>query len=259
MAPDRAKVYCIRVMEGCEKKHGKPIEAKGGMGWLHKLADAAPNPIKVIRPAKPKPKLTIDQCVAMQVQFAAAAGDAYVTRFADELGVQAASLHRLGIGWCAKRACWTFPMRDASAAIVGFRTRRADAKRSIPGGRNGLFIPHFFRASDPVCIAEGPTDTAAMLTLGFECIGRSHCTGNVPEIVELLRGYRGSVWIMADGDEAGVEGAIRLAEHLSQRVKILTPGQHKDIRAWVKAGATREMVLSMARNARYWLQRGVAA
>ena len=59
-------------------------------------------------------------------------------------------------------------MTDVDGNVWGIRIRRPDgAKFSIKGGKEGLFIPEEF-GGDRLLIAEGPTDTAALLDLGFK-------------------------------------------------------------------------------------------
>jgi phage/plasmid primase-like uncharacterized protein len=103
-------------------------------------------------------------------------------RFAAELGVSMNSLLRLSVGWSEDHDAWTFPMRNANGKVVGIRLRRPDGRKvSVTGGHEGLFIPRGrdLYPGEPLLIAEGPTDTAALLDLNFMAIGRPSCTGGV--------------------------------------------------------------------------------
>jgi hypothetical protein len=92
-------------------------------------------------------------------------------------------------------------------------------------------------------IAEGPTDTAALLDLGFHAVGRPSCTGGIHLLVELVRkDLPEGVVIVADGDAAGRRGAESLAAVLlahAASVRIIAPPSGvKDARQWKRRGAT---------------------
>ena len=160
------------------------------------------------------------------------------------LGVSSHSLHRLGIGWSERRQAFAFPMRNAEGVLTGIRLRRLDGtKYAVPGSRDGLFLPDDLRQPSQLLVAEGPTDTAALLGLGFDVVGRPSCTGGTRPLVALIRRHRPQeVVVVADRDEPGQRGAHTLSERLAlyaPRVRILTPPAAKDVRAWVNTGATR--------------------
>jgi hypothetical protein len=165
-------------------------------------------------------------------------------KLAVALGVSVESLRRLGVGWSAKHRAWTFPMVDVDGHVLGIRLRRAGGKKlSIKSGHEGLFVPEDIDAHGLVVIAEGPTDTAALLDLGFSAVGRPSCTGGVKLLVELVRKLKPSgVVIVADGDAPGQRGAKSLAALLvaySPSVRIIvSPAPYKDTRAWRQGGAT---------------------
>src|SRR5262249_61220748 len=94
------------------------------------------------------------------------------------LGLSVTSLSRFGVGWSAGHAAWTFPMVDHTGTVLGMRLRLPDGRKlSVRGGKEGLFLPRDFAAQSPVLIAEGPTDAAALLDLGFPAaLGRPSCT-----------------------------------------------------------------------------------
>jgi hypothetical protein len=101
-------------------------------------------------------------------------------------------------------------------------------------------------------IAEGPTDTAALLDMGFEAVGRPSCSGGVGLLVDLVRSRRvKDVVIVADVDPhgAGQRGAESLAIALvpycpSIRV-IEPPGGIKDVRDWKNAGAGHDDIMAV--------------
>jgi DNA primase len=136
--------------------------------------------------------------------------------------------------------------------VLGIRLRRPSGfKFSVKGGREGLFIPSGSGGvgpGQPLLVCEGPTDTAALLDLGFEgVVGRPSCTGGVRLLTELVkRRQRPEVVIVADGDEPGRRGAAHLASVLlgyAPAVRVISPPAGvKDARAWRQSGCTREEV-----------------
>lgn len=96
-------------------------------------------------------------------------------QFADSLGLSVESLCRLGVGWCSDHNAWTFPMTDSAGNVVGIRLRRPNGfKFAVTGGKEGLFIPSTVEPQpNRLLVSEGPTDTAALLDLGFNnAVGR---------------------------------------------------------------------------------------
>lgn len=166
-------------------------------------------------------------------------------------GVTANSLELLQAGWYEPWGCLTFPMFNADRKVVGLRTRHRDgAKRAIPGSHQGVFLPPWHRTG-PLLIVEGPTDTAAVLTLGLDVMGRPSATGAVETICALAKG-RAIVAVLGDRDTPktrpdgsvwfpGQEGAAELVKALrasgSDARWFLPPPGVKDARQWVVTGA----------------------
>jgi DNA primase len=111
---------------------------------------------------------------------------------------------------------------------------------SVKGGHEGLFVPSELPAGGLLLVTEGPTDCAAMLTLGFPAGGRPSCRGGVEPVCGLARGR--PVVIVADADEPGRLGADALAivlARLCPAVRVIRPPDGvKDARAWLQRGAT---------------------
>lgn len=205
-----------------------------------------------------EPKNDRPDFAALAANYRASVKPQALDRLARSLGVSSESLRRLDIGWSAERRAWTFPMIAPSRDIayhhetVGIRLRLPGGKKlSIKGGKEGLFrSPEDFDwAGGPIVCCEGPTDTAAMLDLGFDAVGRPSCTGGAALLVELVRNRAfGGFVIVADADEPGQRGAETLAVKLAaycDAVWIVTPpAPYKDARAWKQAGATRADVLA---------------
>jgi hypothetical protein len=179
-------------------------------------------------------------------------------RLSDDLGVSATSLIRLDVGWRGASRAMSFPMRDHSGAVLGIRLRtRPGRKFAVKGGHDGLFIPHDLHASSPLLIAEGPTDTAALLDLGFSAIGRPSCRGGTRLVLELVGAWRpGSVVVVADNDAVGQgrDGALDLAGRCRLRckdVRLISPPEGiKDARQWVRSGVRRRDLLRLVESTR---------
>jgi hypothetical protein len=160
------------------------------------------------------------------------------------LGLGVASLQRLGIGHCGW--AWTFPMFDARGVVCGIRIRRGDGKKlSVSGSRSGVFVPRDLVIAGRLLICEGPTDTAAMLDVGFAAIGRPSCSTGTDLTCRIALSLAPlEVVIIADRDAYGHAGALRLATSLRPRVRALRivtpPSCAHDARAWVVAGARHE-------------------
>jgi hypothetical protein len=178
------------------------------------------------------------------------------------LGLSESSLDRLGAGWATadtlrartpawrSDGAWTFPMTDAGGRVLGLRLRLTDGtKLAVRGGHDGLFIPVGLTGSGPLLVAEGPTDAAALLDLGFDSVGRPSCTGGVGLLIELVKLRKpADVVVVADADPPGRRGAAALAAVLAanvRRVRVVTPPAGvKDVRDWRTAGATRADVFA---------------
>lgn len=166
---------------------------------------------------------------------------------ARDWGVSAESLQQMGVGF--DKHAYTFPMKSAGGQIVGHRLRPVKGgKLTLAGGHLGLFIPEGVTPCNAEIIAEGESDTASALTLGFRAIGRPGATAVVSEV---LRFFSGAIapcpCIIADGDQVGVEGAERLADALlAANIPcrlIVPPKPHGDLREWhVDGGLTREQL-----------------
>jgi 5S rRNA maturation endonuclease (ribonuclease M5) len=144
---------------------------------------------------------------------------------------------------------WAIPERNELGEVIGMAYRdRAGRKDFIAGGSRGLIVAWPLdayagsSATDPVLIAEGASDTAALLGLGYDAVG-APMAGACSEMLAALLADR-HVAIVADADTAGRNGATKLAAALASRCKsvrtIEPPSSAKDARAAVIAGATRE-------------------
>lgn len=227
----------------CRMRVQSPTPMRNG-GWLHRLRESSGSELERRGNVIQRIVVQLDRPSAhdfgrLAADFATRIRQEQVESLAGQLDVSELSLHQLGVGYdgCA----FAFPMKDASDVVVGIRRRLPSGRKcAVRGSRNGLFIPTELSEIGPLLICEGESDTAALLTLGFNCVGRPSCTGGVSHIVRLVRGR--NVVLCADADEPGQRGAANLASVLRlycPRVRIIKPPDGiKDARAWLQAGGT---------------------
>lgn len=237
-------VLCMRIADGTTKH----VDLVHGTGYLHK-ANAPAMPAR--RSAPPVQRYVAENTQAFVLDYAAIwqrwhkqTADAALKAFASQLGVTCVSLKRLSVVRCKERNAWAFPMYDAIRHVVGIRLRADGRKFALPGSHAGLFIPAGLETKPALLICEGPTDTAAALSLGFDAIGRPSCSGGTEYICNLLQaGRRRNVAIIADADGPGRYGANQLADRLlgiCQSVKVIDmPHPHKDLREWARMGCKK--------------------
>lgn len=259
VSKDRPCPICGRP-DWCLFKRGDPPTAAicarmpsstawGEAGWFHRLATDIPLFCRAprVRRIGIKPMSRDERMVTLADIYKRAVHPGDLDRLAQSLGLTAESLRRLGIGWTGHH--WSFPMLDTSDSVSGIRLRTPEGKKfSERGGHEGLFVPSGLTGTEPLLIAEGPTDTAALLDFGFDAIGRPSARSGVRLISDFAR--RG-VWqrhvIFSDPDGPGLDGARKLARVLavlSPDVRVIVPPA-KDARAWKNAGATRANVLAL--------------
>jgi DNA primase len=141
-------------------------------------------------------------------------------------------------------------MSDPAGNVLGIRLRRPDGfKFAVRGSKEGLFIPSPVEAKrSRLLICEGPTDTAALMDMGFaNVVGRPSCAGGIKLLVKLVRCWNTrQVVIFSDGDEPGQRGAAGLASALAvygPAVRVIRPPEGiKDARDWLRSGARRRDV-----------------
>ncbi len=243
--------WCVVAEDGsaCICPRVESAKRAGDGGWLHVIRDRSTPPTRPapkIRAPQPEPDLT-----ELAVRFQCAAVVNRISYFARHIDVSTNSMIAFGVGWSAEDRAWSFPMRNpVTGRVVGIRLRRdTGAKFSVRGGREGLFMPDDFDpAGAPLVIAEGATDALAAHTIGFRSVvGRPSCSGGCRHLAALARLRQPArIVILSDADEPGRCGAAELAEQLSlfsRDVRVAEPPRgHKDLRAWVGAGATRDDV-----------------
>lgn len=218
----------------------------------------------------PEPDLARD-LVEAHTQFARDAyrrmAPATRTRLAKHLMVSSSSLTALRIGTTSDDRASTWPMRNEKQDVIGVRivglpwTDDCHAKWSRRGSQSGLFIARGTEqatranSADQIAatdralfITEGASDTAAAISLGLWVIGRASCNSASFFVDRYIRLHKpSSLTIIADHDDAGRSGAIRLAKSLCQNlpkplhtVQIITPPNlNHDLRDWIGQGANQ--------------------
>lgn len=245
VSEDGSAAICQRIQEGS-------IKSCGDAGYLHILVD---------RPKDKQHRLQRKFTVrlndrpdrdfkALQQQYSRQITSQQLNDLSERLGVSTQSLKRLRVGWDG--GAYTFPMSYSNGAIIGIRRRFPNGyKCSVASSRTGLFIPSKLSGNEPLLLAEGPTDTAAALDLGFDAIGRPNCNSKVEMTVKAARG-REEIVIIGDNDSAGKNGAEKLAEALVlyyPSVKIIYPPDGtKDLRQWLQAGLKAEKLQAIINN-----------
>lgn len=204
-------------------------------------------------------------------------------RLAARIGVTTAALASLWVGYGyeerygKEQAFWSFPERNHEGRVVGIVRRidksgtgLADKKLSMKGGKGGVYYePLWYTRKGPVFIAEGGSDTAALVSMGLAAIGRPSCTGGVRYLKELLAKYKKPVIVLGERDEQaekrgtvvgcpldcegclhcfpGKKGAIVVAAQLSLALKrsveiVFPPAGFKDVRDWYRSNPTAKAV-----------------
>jgi hypothetical protein len=229
--------YCPELKLACCMRVESTRLAKNG-GWLHPMGEC---PSRPVRKEPDTPVLNVQQRLSNWSEF-----KRDITWLAERLGVSPNALAYLQCIKSPYYATWAFPMRTGDNDYCGIRLRNSvtGEKWSILGSHNGLFIPQT-EPQKTLMILEGPTDTAAALSLGYYAVGRPSCCGGVDHLQTFVkkRNIRRAI-IVADLDDPGLRGAKGLQEFLPiPSCILLCPA--KDLRTFTNAGGTREMVDAM--------------
>lgn len=167
--------------------------------------------------------------------------------FADELGVLRETLTDL----CMVRtnnSTWAFPMRDHLRRMIGIRLRDDNGKKfAVKGSKQGLFIPQSTPQAT-LFVTEGPTDCAALLSMGLYAVGKPAAMANPDEIVKFIHRWRiRRVVVIADNDRAGLSGAQKLVDVCPVPCcELVLPA--KDAREFYRNGGTKEMIENLLKN-----------
>lgn len=234
-------VHCMRIPSD------RPPLKEGG--WIHRLSDPVPD----YKRPPPQDKMLRPCFDTLWRGWRSSTDPGLLDEYAKALVVSDQALHDLGAAWAPEYGAWAFPMRDGSGKVDGIRLRANSGRKwAVTGSHQGVFMSMEWPGdADVALICEGPTDTAAALSIGFMAIGRPSCLGcekHIINIIKLVAVRR--VIIVADHDKPGMDGAHKLADQLKVPWKIIVP-QDKDLRAWVRKGATKALVECIA-NQKLW-------
>lgn len=172
------------------------------------------------------------------------------------LGINIDSLCCLGACYAREYRAWAWPMKNAQNVIVGARLRSVQGiKWAVTGSRQGVFIPsdRLLTSHKIAFVPEGPTDTAALLSIGLYAIGRPTalaCHDVIKDALAALQIY--SLVAVADNDDLkkknlgscewrpGIEAAVKLRQAAGIRSCLyIPPSPHKDVRSLIKAEGHR--------------------
>ena len=199
-------------------------------------------PPRRLRNTSPEPTQSDPMWNQKQRIFCSEANRPRVKELAGVLGVTAASLEAIGVGWCDSVQCWTFPERNGKQSICGITRRfRNGDKYAFKGGHRGLTLPkRWDQSNSSLFICEGASDVAAALTSEMRAIGRPGLKSGFNDLAILLKDEQAEIVVVADNDSegAGRAGAQKLAERLSNELKkpiqvMAPPKNFKDLREYL--------------------------
>ena len=227
VSSNRAVVICPRIEEGSKKY-------LDGSGYLHIIDKSKPVPLRKDESGSelPEHNIVLSQLASKMM---ACCDDERLRHLSMDLGVPPFALRLLRVGWSSTSDAYSFPMWRDGQRLIGIRVRSMTGKKwAIKGSRSGLFMPvEWPSRKSGVVVCEGPTDTAALLGLGINAIGRPSAMGSHALVEEVVEGR--TVCIVSDSDKVGMDSSMKLAHHLEKscyKVAVLVPPA-KDAREWV--------------------------
>jgi hypothetical protein len=249
--------WCLIKIDGSEACCKRIISERqmGEAGSIHRLQNCQAIPDRIVKKmAERRPEPDVPMWQLAKSYHEEILRRAMIKPMSGLLGVSEESLISLRVGWSKTHDAFSFPMRDARKLICGIRLRRPNGRKySVIDSRSGLFIG-MDEETDPetLYICEGPTDTAAMIDLGFDVVGRPDCGSGTGMLVDYVKLNRRDVVIVHDRDEPDsaaeanvMRGVSVLTDRLlgiAKSVRVMSPPSSKDIREWVGEGATRDTV-----------------
>lgn len=236
--------YCPELNLACCMRVVSDRPAKNG-GYLHTLNADHARPLPQPKPEPPAPKLNV---TAIMAEWREQTKSDWLEKFGAQLGVSAVALASLGCAWAAPHRAWAWPMFDGWREPVGIRLRTVEGRKfAVTGSHQGIFLSDMPPQKE-LLIAEGPTDTAAALSLGLFAIGKPSCLGCEQYVNEFIRRSRVQrVIIVADADDPGQRGADKLQASLKLPSIVWTPPA-KDVREAVRNGLTAQLVWTLTKD-----------
>jgi hypothetical protein len=243
---DGHAVWCGRLSEGSIQQnaggqHLHVLKDADRLGGRYDRYDCGPRSHKVGRPPR-------DWTPALK--FYAQNAATAVPDLAQRLGVSAASLTALEVGWHPGLRFWSIPERDADRRVIGIMSRNEDGtKRRLSGSKTGLtYGSNWDTGTGPILLVEGASDVAALVTIGLSAVGRPSNFGGVEHLIDLLFDVPSEREIVViserdekpDGKWPGRDGAISTAAKLAEALErpidwAFPPDNGKDSRAWLKS------------------------
>lgn len=238
-------VLCQRVQSNKPGKKG---------GWYHSLGSEVQKTL-TLPPPRPAPPVLTGIRKMIERWADETSVDAFEAQ-ADALGVSPESLAALNMAYASEHRAWAFPMCDGYGELIGIRLRSDDGRKwAVRGSRGGIFLPVMGNPITPTYLVEGPTSTAAALTIGLQAIGRPSCSSGGDMVLDALRRLEvRQVVIVADNDDKpnglrpGWDGAVKLAKELRGIRSIIWTPPTKDMRDFLKAGGTRQLIEAETKN-----------
>lgn len=239
VSSDGGVVWCGRVSEGS-------VRENAGGQYLHRLKhDRQPPSMPPVREGHRKSAPRDYSGLAWRLYEEGGEGR---QRLSELLGVKETALVRLQVGWDRWNNYWSFPERDGHGKVIGINARHLSGeKKRLFGGKSGLTYAQDRMAGEgPILLVEGGSDSAALMGIGLNVVGRPSNRGGVGLLTELLRAIPTTREIIVigerdakpDGNWPGREGAICTARGLSEALDrsvgwSLPPDHAKDSRDWL--------------------------
>lgn len=180
--------------------------------------------------------------------------DDLVEALARDRGLPFEAFEGVELGWVPERRRFALPYRDQDNQIIGIRLLRpGDEPKWVEGSKAGLLGAHRLRQhrSAPVYICEGEWDYFALSwllrTLGVDAVVVCVPGANIFDAAwrPWLKGRR--VGTLYDHDEAGRDGELKAADHLTDTVRDITHVHWPaglpdgfDVRDWIRYGAVEK-------------------
>jgi hypothetical protein len=143
-------------------------------------------------------------------------------QLAFRVGISVETIRKFGIGW--KDYKFLIPMYDEQG-ICGIAVRSYEfdnkkgwicKKRCIKGSKHGWFFPKSdYSADKPFFIAEGWSDTAVLIEMGFQAMGRFNA---VHTEWNAMCSDNPNVYIISDTDECGIKGSKKLQQLIGGKI-----------------------------------------
>lgn len=283
---DRSFVYCGNKRINHATAEGCTGSKNGGGQWLYRYQEVEPGFEYQKLPPLLKPSLIVPMQRWRDLAETAYLCDReqHITRLSEDLGVPTFALDDLRFGylsridwekelgnrWAIPCDAWCCPERDALGQVLGVLARMTEpdkkgkSKKAVTGSGRALYYSDKLLSTDgptvkidseevqPILIPEGPTDTAALLSISVPAVGRMNCThgvddpGKPPQFLKKMfsETTRQPV-ILCDndppnehGNRPGFDGGVATAQKLANALRrpvywAMPPDDAKDARSWL--------------------------